>query len=53
MELNPEYSIEVYSPTSAQHDSDDETWVASGVNGIRGEAVFMAGGGLGHLNSLD
>ncbi|KAJ7912526.1 hypothetical protein B0H13DRAFT_2007081 [Mycena leptocephala] len=31
--LNPEYSIEVFSPTSVQHDSDDEMWVIKGING--------------------
>ncbi|KAJ7675462.1 hypothetical protein B0H17DRAFT_1080869, partial [Mycena rosella] len=45
--LNPEYSIEVFSPTSEQHDSDDEMWVAAGVNGVR-----AAGGGLGPLDAL-
>ncbi|KAJ7262664.1 hypothetical protein B0H12DRAFT_1069126 [Mycena haematopus] len=45
--LNPEYSIEVFSPGSAQHDSDDEMWVASGING---SALQAAGGGLDALD---
>ncbi|KAJ6491570.1 hypothetical protein DFH09DRAFT_369651 [Mycena vulgaris] len=51
VELNPEYSIEIYSPTSVQHDSDDEMWVAAGVNGHGN--VRAAGGGLGPLDALD
>ncbi|KAK7028314.1 hypothetical protein R3P38DRAFT_2935332 [Favolaschia claudopus] len=41
--LNPEYNIEVFSPGSAQHDSDDEMWVANGINGT---GLQAAGGGL-------
>jgi len=52
VELNPEYSIEVYSPTSAQHDSDDEMWVAGGING-NSEGLQAAGGGLERLDDLD
>ncbi|KAF8147760.1 hypothetical protein K438DRAFT_1779860 [Mycena galopus ATCC 62051] len=48
--LNPEYNIEVFSPGSAQHDSDDEMWVASGING---SGLQAAGGGLGALDALD
>ncbi|KAJ7629511.1 hypothetical protein DFH06DRAFT_1225942 [Mycena polygramma] len=47
--LNPEYSIEVFSPGSAQHDSDDETWVTSGMNG-NSEGLRAAGGGLDALD---
>ncbi|KAJ7021474.1 hypothetical protein C8F04DRAFT_1140930 [Mycena alexandri] len=46
--LNPEYSIEVFSPTSAQHDSDDEMWVSSGINGS--SEGSPAGGGLAALD---
>ncbi|KAF7328909.1 acidPPc domain-containing protein [Mycena venus] len=46
--LNPEYSIEVYSPGSVQHDSDDEMWV---INGINGSSLRPEGGGLGPLES--
>ncbi|KAJ7902828.1 hypothetical protein B0H14DRAFT_2667805 [Mycena olivaceomarginata] len=45
--LNPEYSIEVHSPGSAQHDSDDEMWVINGINGSRLQALD---GGLGALD---
>ncbi|KAF7361373.1 hypothetical protein MSAN_01170100 [Mycena sanguinolenta] len=45
--LNPEYSIEVFSPGSVQHDSDDEMWVTRGINGT---SLQAAGGGL---NALD
>ncbi|KAJ7186848.1 hypothetical protein C8R46DRAFT_1058212 [Mycena filopes] len=47
--LNPEYSIEVFSPGSAQHDSDDEMWVSSGINGSS-EGSRGAGGGLAALD---
>ncbi|KAJ6558125.1 hypothetical protein B0H19DRAFT_1150011 [Mycena capillaripes] len=47
--LNPEYSIEVYSPGSAQHDSDDEMWVIRGING-NSEGLRAAGGGLDALD---
>ncbi|KAJ6632566.1 hypothetical protein B0H10DRAFT_1977850 [Mycena sp. CBHHK59/15] len=53
VELNPEYIIEVFSPTSAQHDSDDEMWVPGGVNGSSSESLRAASGGLGPLDSLD
>ncbi|KAJ7764842.1 hypothetical protein B0H16DRAFT_1525908 [Mycena metata] len=46
--LNPEYSIEVFSPMSAQHDSDDEMWVSSGINGS--SEGSRAGGGLAALD---
>jgi hypothetical protein len=49
VELNPEYSIEILSPGSAQHDSDDEMWGVVGVNGN----LRAAGGGLGPLDALD
>ncbi|KAJ7119600.1 hypothetical protein C8R44DRAFT_982292 [Mycena epipterygia] len=51
--LNPEYSIEVFSPTSEQHDSDDEMWIAGGIN-LNGnnEGLRVAGGGLGPLDAL-
>ncbi|KAJ6515201.1 hypothetical protein C8R47DRAFT_1090459 [Mycena vitilis] len=47
--LNPEYRIEVLSPGSAQHDSDDEMWVTSGMNG-NSEGLRAAGGGLDALD---
>ncbi|KAF7313273.1 acidPPc domain-containing protein [Mycena kentingensis (nom. inval.)] len=50
--LNPEYSIEVYSPASAVHDSDDENWVAKGVNG-KGDGSRGTGGGLAELAPLN